>query len=241
MTDIIEKKEINEVYEMCKKYLQENGYRYLKNDKLLLRLKIESIEMILESEQLYVRSENWLFNRLYEWYRNEKRKIISEEEKTELSKEYIMLISTYVNIEKVKMNEREREIINELKDIKLENNILNYFTENNKKQNYINVFGDEDFKDDKVEEMILKYYKEEELMKMDENNKDVLLRKNNINETIMKMLKMNDVKMNEIGLLMMIDLKVEKSKININEEINNRILRKMINEYGENERNRTVK
>lgn len=114
------------------------------------------------------------------------------------------MILKSIHFENIKINELEDEILNELKKIEM----IDYLKKMKNKNiyRYLNNFSVEN---EKVEQIILKYYKEEEEDIIKEEDLKELK-----NETIASvLLKNKDIKMKEIGLMIIIESGIDYKSI----------------------------
>lgn len=216
---------------IIEEYLNENNYKLLKERKYLKELKIEEIEMILKSEKLLIKNENWLLEELCWWYEKMIVNIndISEKEKEkelkEIEEEFLKLLLNYIDFSlidwkclssNVMMFIEEHE--NYLK-VKLTYNNhsnkrrrLNDKNESRNENEHIIINLDE-VKNPTIEEIILKYYKEEEKEMLEEREIEILERENDLKEILLKLISRDDYKLIEICIMIIIDLKMKIESI----------------------------
>lgn len=60
---------LKEIEEIKMMELERRGYKYLYNDNYLMKLEINNLKNILSCNNVIIRSESWLLNRLIKWYR----------------------------------------------------------------------------------------------------------------------------------------------------------------------------
>lgn len=186
-------------------------YIYIQIERLLYKLKIDNLRTILEYEDLIIKNDYWLLNVLMKWYKNEKRNIEDEEEKKELREEFKRILEKSIHFEKLQVGKIDCEIFNELKVIEMSD----YLEEmnNEKKYNYLDELSVED---ERVEEVILKYYRNEEEELIKEEDMKILndLKEEEFDNMIMALIRMKNVKIAEIAMMIIISKKINIESIN---------------------------
>lgn len=167
---------------------------------------IENLETILESKTLIIRNENWLLNVLMRWYKNKESRISEENEKKELKKDFEKLLLKYIHLDSLKMDEIEESVLNELKILEL-NDYINEM-KNKPKHKEVNLV---ELNDERIEDIILKYYENEEELINEED-----LRILNNYDIISILLENENIKMIEIGILIIIESRSDFKSIYIN-------------------------
>lgn len=192
---------LDDLIELSEEYIKRNGYKLLKKEELLFQLKLEDLEWILSCDSLIIKNENWLLNQLIKW-KNEMKKT-DENEKREVENElenvFIKLLKKYVHFENINKTELSNEIVNEMKELKLYDEI--------NRIKYVSTDFD-DIDNDKIKDIIYKYYTEEDKTNFEIEEIEAL-NHNNIEEKIRILLNKDDIKLNEIGLMMIIDSNIK--------------------------------
>lgn len=228
-------KELIDFKMIIEKYLNENNYKLLKERKYLKELKIEEIEMILKSEKLLIKNENWLLEELYWWYEkmlinindiNENEKEIEKELK-EIEEEFVKLILNYIDFSLIDWKCLSSNVMLFIEKhenyLKME---LSYNNHSNKRRKLNDESGNgnenehiiinlDEVKNTKIEEIILKYYKEEEKDMLEEREIEILERENDLKEILLKLISRDDYKLIEICIMIIIDLKMKIESINL--------------------------
>lgn len=161
---------------------------------------------MLENDSLIIKDDTWLLNALMRWYKNEirMREECSSEDKDDFIVEFKRLVLKSINIDNLRMSEIENEIFKELKIIEMSDYLeeMNYKS----KYRYLNEYS---IGDERVEEIVLKYYKNEE----DEIIKEEDLRELKNENVVSTLFSNTDIKMRIIGLLIMIESGIDYKSI----------------------------
>lgn len=119
------------------------------------------------------------------------------DDKKELKTEFLKLVSKFIHFELINWNIILSESITELEDV----NFVMNLKEIKEKRNHYSINLSK--MNDEVKEIIIKYFIDEERLIIEERDLEIL-GKNNINEIIDMLLENENVKINIIGLLIII-------------------------------------
>lgn len=167
--------------------------------------------MILSTPKLLVENENWLLELLYKWYENENKKLQRKTEKTELKREFIKLLQENVIFKKIYGNSltpnTKKFIQNNTNELIAFSNISNEHV----------CIDSSMIEDEELQYLLLKYFLNDDEKLISIENEDILiLQRYNLQDTLMKLMNTNYIKIICVCILMIIDCGYEVDSININ-------------------------
>lgn len=157
-----------------------------------MMLDLNNLEYLFSSSNMIIRSEIWLLNRLLKWYTTK----VNINECKDNTNKFRNLIE----------NNFHSDIIDESKiesKFKKSYNVLNINIKVNKKINYIDLSN---INNEKIQDMIVKYYCDENKIHLEEDDIKILslLKLPEKKKNISELLAFKEIKINEIGIMIIL-------------------------------------
>lgn len=164
-------------------------------------LELNNLEYLFSSSYMIIKNETWLLNRLMKWYLVKVKKNGS----FEFVNDFKILIENHFHPDKINENLIESKYRMSYKD-------LNTNIKVNKSIKYIDLC---DVKCEKMQDIIIKYYSDESKLQIEEDDINVLssIKSSVKRKNISVVIKFEDVKVNEIGVMMILTKECEKKCI----------------------------
>lgn len=180
---------------------EKRGFKYLYNNEYLMRLELNNIKMLLSFDNLIIRSEAWLLNRLIEWY---KFSINNGNENNEFKSDFKCLIEESIDGEKI----QEEELKDENKEML---NKLNIKLIKNGKVKYIDLHK---VKDENIKNIIIKKSINNCEKKLNVNDIEILKKskEEELSRIIIALVEINNTFITKISLIILFQVYLQAIK-----------------------------
>lgn len=180
---------------------EKRGFKYLYNNEYLMRLELNNIKMLLSFDNLIIRSEVWLLNRLIEWY---KFSINNGNENNEFKSDFKCLIEESIDGEKI----QEEELKDENKEML---NKLNIKLIKNGKVKYIDLHK---VKDENIKNIIIKKSINNCEKKLNVNDIEILKKskEEELSRIIIALIEINNTFITKISLIILFQVYLQAIK-----------------------------
>lgn len=160
-----------------------------------MMLNLDNLDYLFSSSNMIIRSETWLLNRLLKWYIAN----MNYNQSNENTNKFRILLENNFHSERIDETKIESSFRKSYND-------LNINIKVNKRINYIDLCNIEN---EKIQDMIVEYYSDERILQIEEMKLFSSLKLPAKQKIISELLTFKEIKVNEIGIMMILTSKFE--------------------------------
>lgn len=149
-------------------------------------LDINNLEYLFSSSSMIIRNETWLLNRLLKWYS-------ANRNKNDIKSDFKILLENHFHDDQINKSRIDSKYKDTYKELNININV-------NKCINYIDLYT---IDNEKIQDIIVRYYCDDIKLQLDEDDIKVLkiINKQKIVKNLLLLIQFKDVKVNEIGIM----------------------------------------